>query len=134
MAPPLILLVEDNADDVELLKRALKKNGIAHQMVVANDGQDALQKLQTLQPVLVLLDLHLPGLSGLEVLEKVRANDRTRLTPVVVLTTSAEVSDVNESYRRGANGYVRKSVDFTAFLSVTAAIDAYWLKVNLPPL
>ena len=133
MDPRVILLIEDNADDVELLRRALKKNALDHQMVVANDGQTALDKLQTLVPDLVLLDLHLPGLSGLEVLEKLRANARTKLLPVVVLTTSAEASDVTESYKRGANGYVRKSIDFTAFLSVTKAIDAYWLQVNLSP-
>jgi two-component system response regulator len=131
--PRVILLVEDNADDVELLKRALKKNALDHQIVVASDGLDALKQLETLVPDLVLLDLHLPGLSGLEVLERLRANSRTRLLPVVVLTTSAEASDVTESYRKGANGYVRKSVDFTAFLTVTRAIDAYWLQTNLSP-
>jgi two-component system response regulator len=126
-------LVEDNADEVEMLRRALKKNALDHQMVVATDGQAALQQLETLVPHLVLPDLHLPGLPGLEELDRLRANARTRLLPVVVLTTSAEASDVTESYRRGANGYVRKSVDFTAFLNVTRAIDAYWLKVNLAP-
>lgn len=133
MDPRVILVIEDNVDDVELLRRALKKNHLEHQVVVAHDGLAALRALETLVPDLVLLDLHLPGLSGLEVLEKLRANARTRLLPVVVLTTSAEASDVTESYRRGANGYVRKSVDFTAFVTVTRAIDAYWLRVNLPP-
>lgn len=133
MDPRVILVIEDNVDDVELLRRALKQNHLDHQVVVAHDGATALRALETLVPDLVLLDLHLPGLSGLEVLDKLRANARTRLLPVVVLTTSAEASDVCESYRRGANGYVRKSVDFTAFVTVTRAIDAYWLKVNLPP-
>lgn len=133
MDPRVILVIEDNVDDVELLRRALKKNHLEHQVVVAHDGLAALRALETLVPDLVLLDLQLPGLSGLEVLDRLRHNEKTRLLPVVVFTTSSEQRDVAESYRLGANGYVVKSVDFGTFVAVTRAIDSFWLRVNLPP-
>lgn len=126
-------MVEDNADDVELLQRAFRRNHLHHKVHVARDGAQALAALETMVPDLVLLDLQLPGLSGLEVLDRLRHNEKTRLLPVVVFTTSSEQRDVAESYRLGANGYVVKSVDFGTFVAVTRAIDGFWLRVNLPP-
>ena len=128
-----ILLVEDNPDDVELLLRALRKNDVTERVVVAWDGEEALRTLETLMPTLVLLDLRLPGVPGLEVLRRLRAAERTRYLPVVVLTTSSEASDLLDSYRLGANSYVRKSIDFEAFTQVARHIGDYWLKVNQSP-
>ena len=140
-----ILLVEDNPDDVALTLRAFKKNNIANQVVVASDGQTALDWLfgegefagrnTTEQPAFVLLDLKLPKLDGLEVLRAMRADPRTRLLRVVVLTTSREEQDVVESYSLGANSYIRKPVDFDEFLHVVGQLGLYWLILNepLPP-
>jgi len=137
-----ILLVEDNPDDVALTLRAFKKNNIANQVVVASDGQSALDWLfgagefagrdTTELPAFVLLDLKLPKVDGLEVLRALRADPRTRLLRVVVLTTSREEQDVVESYSLGANSYIRKPVDFDEFLHVVGQLGLYWLILNEP--
>ena len=143
MANGAILLVEDNPDDEALTLRALKKNNIANEVVVARDGAEALDYLfatgphagrdPRYLPQVVLLDLKLPKVDGLEVLRRIRSDDRTRLLPVVVLTSSREDRDVVESYNRGANSYVRKPVDFEAFMEAAKQLGLYWLVVNEPP-
>jgi two-component system response regulator len=127
-----ILLVEDNPDDVELTLRALRKNHVRCQVDVAVDGVDALGYLHGTRalPVFVLLDLRLPRLSGHEVLERIRKDPRTRLLPVVVLTSSREKEDLERCYALGANSYVRKPVEFEAFASVAQQLGTYWLEVN----
>ncbi len=137
-----ILLVEDNPDDEELTLLALKKNNIMNEVVVARDGAAALDLLfgeesgdsppQPL-PALILLDLKLPKVDGLEVLEKIRGHERTRLIPVVVLTSSSDERDIITSYSNGCNSYVRKPVDFNAFLEATRQLGLYWLLLNEPP-
>jgi two-component system response regulator len=137
-----ILLVEDNPDDVALTLRAFKKNNIVNDVIVASDGQAALDWLfgegefagrdATVQPAFVLLDLKLPKVDGLEVLRALRADPRTRLLRVVVLTTSREEQDVVESYSLGANSYIRKPVDFDEFLRVVGQLGLYWLILNEP--
>jgi len=139
----LILLVEDNPDDVELTMRALKKNRIATEVVVVRHGVEALDFLfatgtysgrnPEILPDLVLLDLKLPKVDGLEVLRRVRADQRTRLLPVVVLTLSNEEQDIVEAYRLGVNSYVRKPVDFDRFNELLQHIGRYWLEFNEPP-
>ena len=142
MVEKTILLVEDNADDEALTLRAFAKNNIKNQVVVARDGAEALDYLfaqgdyqgrdvATL-PQLVLLDLKLPKVDGLEVLRRIRADPRTESLPVVVLTTSNEERDIVESYRLGANSYVRKPVIFTEFLTAANVLGVYWLAVNEP--
>jgi two-component system, response regulator len=143
MKPKVILLVEDNPSDVALTRRALAKNRIANELVVAEDGQEALDYLwgtgvhagQALPelPALILLDLKLPLLDGLEVLRRIRADERTRRLPVVILTTSREDQDVAQSYDLGANSYIRKPVDFTQFLQSIEYLGLYWLVLNEPP-
>lgn len=135
-----IFLVEDNPDDVALTLRALKQNNIANEVVVAQDGVEALELLFAAGPgrdrpfpVLILLDLKLPKLSGLEVLERLRADDRTRLIPVVVLTSSGEDQDIASGYGVGANSYIRKPVDFNQFVESVKQIGFYWLLLNEPP-
>jgi two-component system, response regulator len=132
---PPILLVEDNPDDEGLALRALKKSGARNPVVVARDGEEAVNKLSTFTngstPVLILLDLKLPKLSGIEVLERIRANTSTQLVPVVVLTSSDETVDVVGCYARGANAYVRKPVDFDEFIEAIDAIARFWLRRNL---
>ena len=138
-----ILLVEDNPDDVALTVRAFRKNDIENQIVVAKDGVEALDYLfgtgiyagrdTQEQPHLVLLDLSLPRLGGLDVLRHIRGDARTKLQLVVVLTTSTEEKDIALSYELGANSYVRKPVDFDNFLEAARQIGLYWLVVNLPP-
>jgi two-component system response regulator len=139
----VILLVEDNPDDEALTLRALKKNHILNEVVVARDGVEALDYLfgtgahagrdVAEQPQLVLLDLKLPKIDGLEVLKRVRADTRTRLQPVVILTTSNEERDVIASYELGANSYIRKPVDFEQFMEAVRQLGLYWLVLNVAP-
>jgi two-component system, response regulator len=136
-----VLLVEDNPDDEALTLRALKKNNILNPVVVVHDGAEALDYLfcegkhagrPPDLPQLILLDLKLPKLDGLEVLKRLRAEPRTRLVPVVVLTSSSEEKDVLESYNLGANSYVQKPVDFTRFSEAVRQLGMYWLVLNQP--
>ena len=132
-----ILLVEDNPDDVELTMMALQEENIANRVEVARDGAEALAYLEDEDnelPLLVLLDLRLPRLSGDEVLQRMRANPRTRIVPVVVLTSSQEEADLHASYDHGANAYVRKPVDFDRFTEVVRQLGLFWLLVNISPL
>jgi len=143
MTDRAILLVEDNPDDEALTLRAFKKHNITNEVVVAHDGAEALEYLfgtgryagrdLEVMPQLILLDLKLPKVDGLEVLRQLRADDRTRLLPVVVLTSSTEERDLVESYRLGANSYVRKPVDFTQFVEAARQLGLYWLLMNQPP-
>ncbi|MEQ8925730.1 MAG: response regulator [Fulvivirga sp.] len=134
-----ILLVEDNEDDVLLTLRAFKQNKIANEVIVANDGVEALDLLfgnnstKPLKPSVILLDLKLPKLSGMEVLKRIQKNKITRGIPVVILTTSNEEDDVVKSYDFGANSYIRKPVDFESFLEVVGQLGLYWLVLNQPP-
>ncbi len=135
-----ILLVEDNPDHEALTLRALKKAGLATPVMVARDGAEALEYLFAKgrhagceMPQAVLLDLKLPKVDGLEVLQKMRADERTKLIPVVVLTSSDEETDLVSSYRYGANSYIRKPVDFAQFLEATRQLGLYWLSLNEPP-
>ncbi len=133
-----ILLVEDNPDDVMFTLRAFAKNHIRNEIVVANDGEEALRHLfptdgaQPLRPALILLDIKLPKIDGLEVLRTIRGHDNTRALPVVVLTTSDEERDIVESYRLGANSFVRKPVVFGEFVDAANVLGVYWLLVNQP--
>jgi CheY-like chemotaxis protein len=137
-----ILLVEDNANDEYLTIRALKKYNVANDVVVAHDGVEALDYLfgtgahasrDTKDlPLVVLLDLKLPKVDGLEVLRRVRADERTRLLPVVILTSSNEERDVINGYKLGTNSYVQKPVDFTAFVDAVGQLGLYWLMLNQP--
>jgi two-component system, response regulator len=139
----IILLVEDNADDEVLTLRALKKNNISNEVVVARNGVEALDYLfgtgtyagrnLNIVPQVVLLDLKLPKLDGLEVLRRLRADEHTKLLPVVVLTSSDEEQDRFNSYGLGANSYVRKPVDFNQFSEAVRQLGLYWLVVNQPP-
>lgn len=139
-----ILLVEDNPDDEALTRRALGKSGFEHQLAVVRDGQEALEYLQGIgrydhlttsdRPDLVFLDLKLPLVSGLEVLEQLKAKELTRLLPIVVLTSSKEEDDVMRSYNLGANSYVRKRVDAVEFQEALKDILIYWFEfIKLPP-
>jgi CheY-like chemotaxis protein len=140
-----ILLVEDNADDVELTLRAFRKSDLVNTVTVARDGVEALDYLMATGdhagrhagglPDLVLLDIKLPRVDGLQVLERLRANPRTRLVPIVVLTSSIEPRDLLTCYTLGANSYVRKPIDFQQFSKALQQIGAYWLETNeAPPL
>ena len=138
-----ILLVEDNPDDVDLLMRALKKNNIANDITVTRDGAEALDYLfgggqytdrdTSVTPRIILLDLNMPKINGLQVLEKIRADERTALTPVIILTSSKEEQDLISGYRSGANSYVRKPVDFNEFVDAVHQIGLYWLLINESP-
>jgi CheY-like chemotaxis protein len=132
-----ILLVEDNPDDVTFTLRAFRKNNISNEIVVAADGEQALEILLPedavpLQPALVLLDVKLPKVDGMEVLRRIRADPRTQALPVVVLTTSNEEADIIKSYRLGANSFVRKPVVFSDFLNAASLLGMYWLLINQP--
>ncbi len=139
----MILLVEDNPDHVALTLRALKKNNIANEVMVATDGAEALDFLSAqgkfenradeALPQVVLLDLKLPKVDGLEVLRAIRSNERTKLLPVVILTSSDEEQDVMQSYKSGANSYIRKPVDFMQFVEATKQLGLYWLVLNEVP-
>lgn len=143
MDKKVILLVEDNPDDEELTLRALKKNNIKNAVVVARDGQEALDYLfgtgkfagrdATEPPTVVLLDLKLPKVDGLEVLKRIRADERTKLLPVVILTSSKEEQDVINGYRFGCNSYVRKPVNFDEFVEAARQLGLYWLLLNEQP-
>jgi len=139
----IILLVEDNPDDVELTMRSLKQNNISNEVVVASDGAEALDFLfatgaytnrsNEKNPAVVLLDLKLPKVSGLEVLQRVRADKKTKLLPVVIVTSSNEEKDLINGYSLGANSYVRKPVDFVQFSEAVKQLGMYWLLLNEPP-
>jgi CheY-like chemotaxis protein len=133
-----ILLVEDNPDDEELTRVALKENNILNDLVVARDGAEAVDFLfggDHDLPQVVLLDLKLPKIDGLDVLRRMRNNDRTKLLPVVILTSSKEEQDLVEGYSLGANSYVRKPIDFGQFIDAVKQLQLYWLVLNdAPPL
>jgi len=138
---PYIFLIEDNEQDEILTIKALKKNKVLNEIKVAHDGSEALDFLfnekafnyHSELPQLILLDLKLPKIDGLEVLKKIRSNSRTRLIPVVILTTSKEDSDLLSGYELGANSYVRKPVDFHEFTEAVRSLGTYWLILNERP-
>lgn len=140
MKDKVILLVEDNARDEALTLRALKKNNIINEVVIARDGVEALDYLfgtgayagrdLDVMPQLILLDLKLPRVDGLQVLQRMRADDRTRRLPVVIFTSSSESEDLINSYNLGANSYIRKPVNFEHFLDATRQMGTYWLDLN----
>ena len=129
-----ILLVEDNPDDEKLIIRALRRSKIVNEIKVAHNGEEALNILFSDEPLptVVLLDIKLPKIDGLEVLRRLRASDRTRLLPIVVLTSSSEECDIIESYHLGANSYVRKPVEFAKFTEAVGQLGLYWVLVNEP--
>jgi two-component system response regulator len=143
MKTKIILLVEDNPDDVKLTLRALKKSNILNEVVVTQDGVEALDYLfgtgkfegrdTRLMPQMILLDLKMPRMDGLEVLHRIREDERTKVLPVVILTTSSEDKDRIESYKLGANSYVRKPVDFNQFVEAVKQLGLYWLVLNEAP-
>jgi CheY-like chemotaxis protein len=136
-----ILLVEDNEDDVRLTRRALQRNNIMNELIVMADGHAALEYLQAAVadgatgplPAVILLDLKLPKIDGLEVLRRIRAHPRLRRQPVVILTSSKEEQDVLKSYDLGANSYIRKPVEFDGFCAALHQLGLYWLILNEPP-
>jgi CheY-like chemotaxis protein len=138
----VILLVEDNPDDEALTRRALKKNNIQNEVVVARDGAEALDYLfgtgahtgrdLSIMPTVTLLDLKLPKIDGLEVLRRLRADERTKVLPVVILTSSKEEQDLANGYMLGANSYMRKPVDFAQFTEAVRQLGLYWLVLNEP--
>jgi CheY-like chemotaxis protein len=139
----VLLLVEDNPDDEELTLLAFEQSAIANEVVVAHDGVEALDYLfstgmyadrnPSLMPALILLDLQLPRINGLEVLQRLRADNRTKLIPVVILTTSNEQQDLINSYSLGCNSYIRKPVDYDQFITAVQQLGMYWLLINEPP-
>jgi len=143
MANKNILLVDDNPNDVFLTQRALKKNNISNQVIIAEDGVEAIEYLFGTgkyanrdlndMPVVTLLDLKMPRMDGLEVLKLIRVNEITKLLPVVVLTASKEDADVINSYKLGCNAYVRKPVDFNQFAEAVRQLGLFWLLLNEPP-
>jgi CheY-like chemotaxis protein len=143
MNKKIILLVEDNPDDVTLTLRALKKNNILNEVVIARDGVEALDYLfgtgmyegrdTSVMPVVTLLDLKLPRIDGLEVLKRVRENERTKLIPIVILTSSKEENDLINGYSLGANSYIRKPVDFNQFSEAIRELGLYWIVLNESP-
>jgi two-component system response regulator len=143
MSEQVILLVEDNANDEELTLRALRKANILNTVVVARDGAEALDYLFAREayagrdpkdfPIVVFLDLNLPKIGGLDVVRSIRADERTKLLPVVILTSSREDKDLAGAYRSGANSYIVKPVDFTQFAATVRQLGMYWLVLNQPP-
>ena len=143
MENKMILLVEDNPDDEALTLRAMKKNNIGNRVATAHDGAEALEFLFCTgkysnrdpkeRPQVILLDLKLPKIDGIEVLRRIRADERTHLLPVVILTSSKEEQDLMKSYRNGANSYVRKPVDFNQFVEAVRQLGLYWLVLNEAP-
>ena len=143
MEQKCILLVEDNPDDVELTLRAFTQSNIQNEVVVAREGAEALDYLFVtgayagrdidVMPAVILLDLKLPKIDGLEVLRRMRADERTKLLPVVILTSSNEEQDLTNGYKLGANSYVRKPVDFVKFSEAIRQLGLYWLIINEPP-
>jgi CheY-like chemotaxis protein len=143
MEQRFILLVEDNPDDVDLTLRALKKFNIQNEVVVVRDGAEALDYLfatgvyadrnKNIMPAVILLDLKLPKIDGLDVLRRIRGNELTALLPVVILTSSKEEQDMINGYKLGANSYVRKPVDFIRFSEAIRQLRLYWLLINEPP-
>jgi two-component system, response regulator len=139
MGKPYILLVEDNPDDIDLTIRAFERNRIANEVVVVRDGAQACDFLFSEArtdrglPALILLDLNLPKVSGLEVLQQVRAHETTQLLPTVILTSSKQEEDLIRGYRLGVNSYVRKPVDFNEFVEAVRQVGLYWLVLNEPP-
>lgn len=139
-----ILLVEDNPDDIALTQRAFRKSNVLNRLVVVQDGVEALDYLfatgqwegrpREAMPTLILLDLKLPRIDGLEVLRRLRSDPRTRLIPVVILTSSVEEQDVIRSYNLGCNSYIHKPVDFIQFVEAAQQLGMYWLVLNQPPL
>ncbi len=140
MANKIILLVEDNLSDIELTKRAFKKSRITNKLVIARDGQEALDYLfvkcraeASRLPAVVLLDIKLPKIEGIEVLRRIRADEFTRRLPVVILTSSREDQDLVGCYNLGANSYISKPVDFNQFAEAVRQLGLYWLVLNEPP-
>ncbi len=143
MKNKVILLVEDNPSDIKLTKRALEQSQITNELIVAEDGGEALDYLFgtgqyagrdiRIIPAVVLLDLKLPRIDGLDVLKKIRANELTSLLPVVILTSSDQEKDIIDSYKLGANSYIRKPVDFNQFAEAVRTLGLYWLLLNEPP-
>jgi two-component system response regulator len=143
MSDRYILLVEDNPDDEELTLLSLRKNNLGHEIVVVRDGIEAIDFLfgtgqyagrdLSRTPTVILLDLKLPKLDGLGVLKRLRADERTRMLPVVVLTSSSQDADVLASYNLGANSYVRKPVEFGSFVEAVSSLGMYWVGLNRPP-
>ncbi len=138
-----LLLVEDNQDDEALTIRALKKSNVLNEIIVAHDGEEAVDYLlgkgpykdrdTSIMPELIILDLKLPKIDGLEVLRQIRSNEKTKLLPVVILTSSNEEKDLIESYSLGANSYIQKPVDFEQFIKAAEQLKLYWLLFNEPP-
>lgn len=143
MSKKNILLIEDNPDDAALIIRALKKGNIINEIRVAHDGEEALDSLGLVDtcigpdindmPELIILDLKLPKVDGLEVLKRIRSNKRTKLLPVIILTSSKEEKDLIDSYSSGANSYIKKPVDFNQFIKAAAQLKLYWLVLNESP-
>jgi two-component system response regulator len=143
MLEKFILLVEDNPDDEALTLRAFKQNNISNEVVVMPDGAEALDYIfaegnyadrdATVLPEIILLDLNLPKIDGLEVLKRLRANPLTHLIPVIILTTSDEEKDIIDGYELGANSYIQKPVDFVQFTEAVRQLGIYWLLLNIPP-
>jgi two-component system response regulator len=143
MSEKIILLVEDTSDDEVLTLRALKRNKIINKVMVTRDGVEALDYLfgtgahagrdMNVMPAVILLDLKLPKVNGLEVLRRIRADERSRFIPVVILTSSREEQDLVNSYSLGANSYIRKPVDFVQFTEAMRQLGLYWLELNEPP-
>lgn len=137
MSEKVILLVEDNPDDEALMIRGFQRSKLANRIEVTHDGAEAIAYLHGPQarplPTLVILDLKLPKVDGLEVLRRIRNTERTQMLPVVILTSSREEQDIIEGYRLGANSYVRKPVDFLQFADAVQTLGLYWLVVNEPP-